>query len=154
MARSLVIVESPAKAKTIEKYLGRNFTVKASYGHVMDLPKKELGIDTDNGFEPTYQVIPGKTKVIKELKMRPRAVRLAPSVARLPEGFPVAALYRNLRASNPAPFAAFAQFGALQILSSSPERLLRIRGRRGAVLGRRVPKEPTGLRPPGDQAVF
>lgn len=68
MARSLVIVESPAKAKTINKYLGSKYTVKASMGHVMDLPKKELGIDTDNGFEPTYQVIPGKTKVIKELK--------------------------------------------------------------------------------------
>ena len=67
MARSLVIVESPAKAKTINKYLGRNFSVKASYGHVMDLPKKELGIDTEKGFEPTYEVIPGKTKVIKDL---------------------------------------------------------------------------------------
>ncbi len=68
MARSLVIVESPAKAKTINKYLGRNFSVKASYGHVMDLPKKILGIDLDNDFEPTYEVIPGKTKIISELK--------------------------------------------------------------------------------------
>jgi len=68
MARSLVIVESPAKAKTINKYLGRNYSVKASYGHVMDLPKKILGIDLDNEFEPTYEVIPGKTKVINELK--------------------------------------------------------------------------------------
>ncbi len=68
MARSLVIVESPAKAKTINKYLGRNYSVKASYGHVMDLPKKILGIDLDNEFEPTYEVIPGKTKIINELK--------------------------------------------------------------------------------------
>ena len=68
MGRSLVIVESPAKAKTINKYLGRDYTVKASLGHVKDLPKKELGIDVDNGFEPTYEVIPGKTKVVTELK--------------------------------------------------------------------------------------
>jgi DNA topoisomerase I len=68
MARSLVIVESPAKAKTINKYLGTGYTVKASYGHVMDLPKKVLGIDTEKEFEPTYEVIAGKSKVIKELK--------------------------------------------------------------------------------------
>jgi DNA topoisomerase-1 len=68
MGRSLVIVESPAKAKTINKYLGRNYTVKASLGHVKDLPKKELGIDVQNGFQPTYEVIPGKTKVVSELK--------------------------------------------------------------------------------------
>jgi DNA topoisomerase-1 len=106
MARSLVIVESPAKAKTINKYLGRNYSVKASYGHVMDLPKKNIGIllppEPDGGrsrkkrkgkakgeangkseakkaiktlattpeeeFEPTYEVIPGKIKVIGDLK--------------------------------------------------------------------------------------
>jgi len=98
MARSLVIVESPAKAKTINKYLGRNFTVKASYGHVMDLPKKDIGIllpgegrkkkrkrkakagapekkapkpvpvTAENIFEPTYVVIPGKLKVIGDLQ--------------------------------------------------------------------------------------
>ncbi len=68
MAHSLVIVESPAKAKTINKYLGRNYSVKASLGHVKDLPKKELGIDVDKEFEPTYEVIPGKTKVVSELK--------------------------------------------------------------------------------------
>ena len=99
MARSLVIVESPAKAKTINKYLGRNYTVKASYGHVMDLPKKEIGIllppepngkkkgkrklkakaadkkppkpvavTSENIFEPTYVVIPGKAKVIGDLQ--------------------------------------------------------------------------------------
>ncbi len=68
MGRSLVIVESPAKAKTINKYLGRNYTVKASYGHVMDLPKKELGIDIAHGFEPTYEVSPSKTDVVQALQ--------------------------------------------------------------------------------------
>src|SRR5438445_339634 len=68
MARSLVIVESPAKAKTINKYLGRNYTVKASYGHVMDLPKKELGINITRGFEPTYEVSPEKAHVVEGLQ--------------------------------------------------------------------------------------
>jgi DNA topoisomerase-1 len=68
MARSLVIVESPAKAKTINKYLGRNYSVKASYGHVMDLPKKVLGIDIKHGFEPTYEVSPSKTAVVTALQ--------------------------------------------------------------------------------------
>src|SRR5579883_3168125 len=68
MARSLVIVESPAKAKTINKYLGRNYTVKASYGHVMDLPKKELGINVKKNFEPTYEVSPDKTNVVETLQ--------------------------------------------------------------------------------------
>jgi DNA topoisomerase-1 len=110
MARSLVIVESPAKAKTINKYLGRNYTVKASYGHVMDLPKKTIGIllpgeengkkkkkrktkakakagadkaaetkaakpiviNSENIFEPTYEVIPGKLKVIHDLQKAAR----------------------------------------------------------------------------------
>jgi DNA topoisomerase-1 len=68
MGRSLVIVESPAKAKTINKYLGRNYTVKASYGHIMDLPRKVLGIDIAHGFEPTYEVSPGKTAVVTALQ--------------------------------------------------------------------------------------
>jgi DNA topoisomerase-1 len=68
MARSLVIVESPAKAKTINKYLGRNYTVKASYGHIMDLPKKELGINIKRGFEPTYEISPNKTEVVEALQ--------------------------------------------------------------------------------------
>src|SRR5580704_7328118 len=109
MARSLVIVESPAKAKTINKYLGRNYTVKASYGHVMDWPKKSIGIhlpgeengkkkkkrktkakaragadkasekaskavvvNSENIFEPTYEVIPGKLKVIHDLQKAAR----------------------------------------------------------------------------------
>ncbi len=68
MGRSLVIVESPAKAKTINKYLGRNYIVKASYGHIMDLPKKVLGIDIAHGFEPTYEVNPDKTSVVTQLQ--------------------------------------------------------------------------------------
>ena len=68
MARSLVIVESPAKAKTINKYLGRNYTVKASYGHVMDLPRKELGINIKRNFEPTYEVSPDKTHIVEGLQ--------------------------------------------------------------------------------------
>ncbi|HEX8184242.1 MAG TPA: toprim domain-containing protein, partial [Blastocatellia bacterium] len=68
MAKSLVVVESPSKAKTINKYLGPDYKVVASVGHVKDLPKKGIGIDFENDFEPTYEVIPGKEKVIRELK--------------------------------------------------------------------------------------
>src|SRR5687767_15409738 len=65
---SLVIVESPAKAKTIGKYLGRGYKVKATVGHIMDLPEKKLGIDVENGFKPDLVPIPGKEKTIAELK--------------------------------------------------------------------------------------
>jgi DNA topoisomerase-1 len=65
---ALVIVESPAKAKTIKKYLGRGYVVKASVGHVKDLPKKNMGIDIDNDFQPEYVVIEGKKKVLAEIK--------------------------------------------------------------------------------------
>src|SRR6202022_1016903 len=68
MAKSLVIVESPTKAKTIGKYLGKQFVVKASLGHVKDLPKKDLAVDVDKGFEPHYEVIEGKKKLMSELK--------------------------------------------------------------------------------------
>lgn len=68
MAKSLVVVESPAKAKTINKYLGRDYKVVASMGHVRDLPKSKLGVAIDNGFEPTYEVIASRKKVLKELK--------------------------------------------------------------------------------------
>ena len=66
--KSLVIVESPAKARTIGKYLGKNYTVKASIGHIMDLPKSKLGVDIENDFAPKYIVIKGKAPVVKELK--------------------------------------------------------------------------------------
>jgi DNA topoisomerase I len=68
MAKSLVIVESPAKAKTIGKYLGAQYVVKASLGHVKDLPKKDLSVDVDKNFEPHYEVIEGKKKLIADLK--------------------------------------------------------------------------------------
>ena len=74
MAKNLVIVESPAKAKTIGKYLGKDFTVKASLGHVKDLPKKNLSVDVDNDFTPVYEVIEGKKKLIAELKQTARKV--------------------------------------------------------------------------------
>ncbi len=68
MAKGLVIVESPAKAKTIQKYLGKGFEVEASLGHVKDLPKSTLGVDVENEFESEYVVIPGKEKVLAKLK--------------------------------------------------------------------------------------
>jgi DNA topoisomerase I len=68
MAKALVVVESPAKAKTINKYLGRNYKVVASMGHVRDLPKSKLGVDVEDGFEPSYEVIASRKKVLKELK--------------------------------------------------------------------------------------
>jgi len=68
MAKSLVIVESPAKASTINKILGKSFVVSSSMGHVMDLPKSKMGIDIENGFTPEYIIIPGKKKMIDALK--------------------------------------------------------------------------------------
>jgi DNA topoisomerase-1 len=72
--KSLVIVESPAKAKTIGKYLGKDYTVKASVGHIMDLPKSKLGVDIEKDFEPTYIQIKGKAKVVNELKAAAKKV--------------------------------------------------------------------------------
>jgi len=72
---SLVIVESPAKAKTIGKYLGRAYKVRATVGHVRDLPEKKMGIDIENGFQPEYVTIPGKEKTVAELKTAARDSR-------------------------------------------------------------------------------
>ncbi|MBV9038523.1 MAG: type I DNA topoisomerase [Acidobacteriaceae bacterium] len=74
MAKSLVIVESPAKAKTIGKYLGKQYVVKASLGHVKDLPKKDLAVDVERDFTPKYEVIEGKKKLISELKQAAKSV--------------------------------------------------------------------------------
>ncbi|HTU45850.1 MAG TPA: type I DNA topoisomerase [Bryobacteraceae bacterium] len=74
MAKSLVIVESPAKAKTIGKYLGKQFIVMASLGHVKDLPKKDLAVDVERDFTPKYEVIEGKKKLIAELKQAAKGV--------------------------------------------------------------------------------
>src|SRR6266568_3785838 len=68
MAKNLVIVESPAKARTLEKYLGRDYQVKASVGHVVDLPKSKLGVDIKKDFAPDFTVIQTKKKIIDELK--------------------------------------------------------------------------------------
>ena len=74
MAKALVIVESPAKAKTINKYLGKNYLVMASLGHIKDLPKKDLAVDVEHGFEPRYEVIEGKKKLMQELKAAAKKV--------------------------------------------------------------------------------
>ena len=68
MHKNLVIVESPAKAKTIEKFLGADYKVLSSYGHIRDLKKKEFSIDVENGFEPTYEIPDDKKALVKELK--------------------------------------------------------------------------------------
>jgi DNA topoisomerase-1 len=74
MVKALVIVESPAKAKTINKYLGKQFLVKASLGHIKDLPKNDLAVDVERGFEPRYEVIEGKKKLVSELKQAAKKV--------------------------------------------------------------------------------
>ncbi len=68
MAKTLVIVESPAKAKTIKKYLPRGYEVEATMGHVIDLPKSRIGIDVENHFQPDYIKIRGKGELLKKLK--------------------------------------------------------------------------------------
>ena len=68
MSTNLVIVESPAKAKTITKFLGDDFVVKSCFGHIRDLSKKNLGIDIENGFLPQYEVPADKKKIVAELK--------------------------------------------------------------------------------------
>ena len=68
MAKSLVIVESPTKSKTLAKYLGRNFSIVATMGHIIDLPKSKLGVDVEDGFKPEYKVLDGKKKVVTEIK--------------------------------------------------------------------------------------
>ena len=81
MSKNLVIVESPAKAKTLSRYLGKEYEVKASMGHVIDLPQKELGVDLEKDFKPKYEIIQGKKKIVNDLKRAARdaaAVYLAP----------------------------------------------------------------------------
>ena len=92
MSKSLVIVESPAKAKTINKYLGRDYSVEASLGHIKDLPKSKLGVDIEGDFSTEYDVIPGKEKVVARLKKLAKdaaAIYLAPDPDR--EGEAIAA---------------------------------------------------------------
>lgn len=68
MGKSLLVVESPTKMKTISKYLGKDFVIKATYGHIKDLPKSKLGVDVEKGFAPHFMTVKGKTKVVEELK--------------------------------------------------------------------------------------
>ena len=68
MSKDLIIVESPAKVKTISKFLGKDYMVEASVGHIRDLPKKTLGVDEESGFQPEYEIIYGKKKVVNKLK--------------------------------------------------------------------------------------
>src|SRR3972149_9457295 len=68
MAKNLVIVESPAKAATIARFLGKEYSVKSTFGHIRDLPEKEMGVDIAKNFKPIYQVSPEKKKIVSELK--------------------------------------------------------------------------------------
>lgn len=70
MADYLVIVESPAKAKTIERYLGKKYKVRASLGHLRDLPRSQMGVDTENNYEPKYITIRGKGPILQDLKKK------------------------------------------------------------------------------------
>src|SRR5437899_10112642 len=103
MAKKLVIVESPAKARTIEKFLGRDFEVRASMGHIVDLPKKGLGVNTRKDFTPKYEVIEKKDRLIDELKAaskRADEVFLAPDPDREGE-FIAWSLQHTLNLKNP-----------------------------------------------------
>ena len=73
MSKNLVIVESPAKAKTIEKFLGPDYIVKSSIGHIRDMPKKDMGVDLNNNFLPTYVVSGDKKKIVSDLKKSVKA---------------------------------------------------------------------------------
>jgi DNA topoisomerase-1 len=74
MSKSLVVVESPAKVKTISKFLGKDYTVKASMGHIRDLPEDELSVDIENGFKPKYAIIKGKSKIVNQIKESAQSV--------------------------------------------------------------------------------
>ena len=74
MAKSLLIVESPTKVNTLKKIVGKDFIIKASVGHLKDLPKKKLGVDVDNNFKPDYITIRGKGKILSELKAAAKKV--------------------------------------------------------------------------------
>src|ERR1035438_2314293 len=88
MPKALVIVESPAKAKTINKYLGKDYVVKASLGHIKDLPKRDLAVDVDHDFEPRYEVIEGKKKLIARTRPARAHRRLAVPVYAARRGAP------------------------------------------------------------------
>ncbi len=68
MSKGLIVVESPAKVRTLQKFLGEDYIIKASVGHIKDLPEDELGVDIEKDFQPRYVILPGKAKVIRDLK--------------------------------------------------------------------------------------
>ena len=68
MAKSLLVVESPVKMKTLSKFLGKDYVIKATYGHIKDLPKSKMGVDVDHDFRPQFAVVKGKAKIVAELK--------------------------------------------------------------------------------------
>src|SRR3990172_4393430 len=74
MFKGLIVVESPAKVKTLQKFVGDDYLIKASVGHIKDLPEGELGVDVDKDFQPTYVPISGKSKIIRELKKASKTV--------------------------------------------------------------------------------
>ena len=86
MAKNLVVVESPAKAKTINKYLGSDYKVMASYGHIKDLPSKGLGVDVEHDFEPTYEVTDKAKRHVTELKKAAREAETIYIAAARPRG--------------------------------------------------------------------
>ena len=106
MAKALIIVESPTKARTITKYLGRGYTVMASVGHIKDLPTSKLGVDLEHDFEPQYVTIKGKSKVLAEIKKKAEEadkVFLAPDPDREGEAIAWHLEQELLGKSNPSP---------------------------------------------------
>lgn len=100
MADALVIVESPSKAKTIGKYLGSKYIVKASMGHIIDLPKSQIGVDVENQFNPKYITIRGKGSILKELKDASKKVKKS-----------ISQLTRTAKGSYCLAFGKCAEFG-------------------------------------------
>ena len=75
MSKGLIVVESPAKVKTLQKFLGEDYVIKASVGHIKDLPEDELGVDLQKDFQPQYVTISGKAKIVRELKKASKGVK-------------------------------------------------------------------------------
>lgn len=118
MAKNLIIVESPAKVKTIKKFLSRDFAVEASVGHVRDLPSSRIGVDEAGGFVPEYDVIPGKQKVVAKLKAaaeKAENIYLAPDPDREGEAIAwhVAELLKPKKKNDPAPLIRRIQFNEI-----------------------------------------
>ena len=93
MANKLVIVESPAKAKTIGKFLGRGYKVEASQGHVRDLPKSQIGVDVDNNFEPKYITIRGRGEILGKIRKEARSPGTWPTCWASPRTPPAASSF-------------------------------------------------------------